>query len=583
METNLEDQLGRPVPAGLTTGIFLAALALALLVLVWLPAFSAPAYQFGVRNANDWWDSTYTVQRGVHAGATVDLDATPLTERMRLDAGASKGTTIDVPVVQDGKPARATLEAADPADPYFPWVIAFMQTIAILVGFLIAIRLPAIMAFAFLLAVASIDVILADRVFARLTDAPFLWFTIPVNLVLDAFPSFALLVFAARLPDGRTAGWRKTLARVADSIALAGFFAYAWIAFTRWPFREPLYHLMVLVPPIAVVAIAGLLYVRSRGTQRARIAIVLAALVVYEAAYFLSEISGPLWNPHNSFYFFDMAVNALILPSAVAYAAFRHRLLDVGFVLNRTAVIGITSALLVPVFGVLESLVERFVSEASHVEGLVAELGIVVVLVSLFRFVHGKVDRWVDAFVFRERHADEVALLDFTRAAAFYTKRAAVVSEALDLIKARARVKDAGLYVASGGGYSVEGTTREQPLPALDADDAVAVALRADARPLDLSPFKTALSGERAYPLTLAGKLEGFLVVGPRVNEEQMPPDIDAAVVRVAEAVGKALESIEKERLSQEVAEARSEAARSRRDAEAAWRAVELLRGAQAE
>ena len=89
------------------------------------------------------------------------------------------------------------------------------------------------------------------------------------------------------------------------------------------------------------------------------------------------------------------------------------------------------------------------------------------------------------------------------------------------------------------------------------------------------------MAGERAYPLTLAGKLQGFLVVGPRVNEEQMPPDIDAAVERVAEAVGKSLESIEKERLRQEIAEARLDAARSRRDAAAAWRAVEMLRGAE--
>ena len=159
-----------------------------------------------------------------------------------------------------------------------------MQTIAILVGFLIAIRLPAVMAFAFLLSVASIDVNLVDRVFANLTDAPFLWFTIPVNLTLDVFPSFALLVFAARLPDGRTSGWRTALARVADSIALAGFLAYAWVSYTRWPLREPLYHLVIFVPPIAVVAIAGIIYARSRGSQRARIAIVLAALVVYEAA-----------------------------------------------------------------------------------------------------------------------------------------------------------------------------------------------------------------------------------------------------------------------------------------------------------
>ena len=43
MDTNVEEHLGRPVPAGLTTGIFLAVLAFALLVLVWLPAFSAPA------------------------------------------------------------------------------------------------------------------------------------------------------------------------------------------------------------------------------------------------------------------------------------------------------------------------------------------------------------------------------------------------------------------------------------------------------------------------------------------------------------------------------------------------------------
>ncbi len=583
METHDEDRYGRPVAAGLATSVVLAALGAAFLLLVWLPAFSAPSHQFGVRNADDWWDATYIVQRGPEAGAAVDLDATPLTQRLRLESGAAEGTVMDVPVVRDGRHARAQLVATDRADAYFPWAIAIMQTVAILVSFLIAIRLPAVMGLSFLIAAAAIDVILVDRVFANFTDAPFLFFTVPVNLLLDAFPSFALLIFAARLPNGRTVGWRKTLARVADSIALGGFVAYAWIAFTRWPLREPLYHLSILVPPIAVVTIAALIYARSRGMLRRRIAIVLTALIVYEAAYFLSEISGPLWNPHNSFYFLVMAIDALILPAAVAYAALRHRLLDLGFVLNRTAVIGITSALLVPIFGILERLVERYISQASHLEGLVAELAVVVVLVSLFRLIHAKVDVWVDALVFRERHADEVALRDFTHAAAFYTKRDAVVRDALALVKERGRVTGASLYLQADDGYAVAGTTRADSLPGLEEDDPVAVALRADARPLDLPGFKTALSGERAYPLTLAGRLQGFLVAGHRTNEEQMPPDIDAAVERVAEALGKSLESIEKDRLRQEVADARLDADRARREAEAAWRAVQLLRGSPQE
>ena len=264
-----------------------------------------------------------------------------------------------------------------------------------------------------------------------------------------------------------------------------------------------------------------------------------------------------------------MAVDALILPAAFAYAALRHRSSILGFVLNRTAVIGITSALLVPVFGVLESLVERYVSERGTSKdwsreawgrrraGLAVshhprEGGRRVERVRLSRTARG-----------RSRATELHARRGILHQEDGGDRRGAGSNQGT-----RSRE---GCHLVCGLGRPLRGRRQHADASAsrfLDADDPVAVALarrRASGR---LPDFKTALAGERAYPLTLAGKLQGFLVVGARVNEEQMPPDIDAAVQRVAEAVGKSLESVEKERLRQEVAEARAEAARSRRDAE---------------
>src|SRR5262249_53738817 len=55
-----------------------------------------------------------------------------------------------------------------------------------------------------------------------------------------------------------------------------------------------------------------------------------------------------------------LVFSSLLAPLVLAYAILRHRVLDLGFAINRTLVYGAVSAMLLAVFGLVEWAVEHF-------------------------------------------------------------------------------------------------------------------------------------------------------------------------------------------------------------------------------
>jgi hypothetical protein len=59
----------------------------------------------------------------------------------------------------------------------------------------------------------------------------------------------------------------------------------------------------------------------------------------------------------------------------------------------------------------------------------------------------------------------------------------------------------------------------------LDVDDGVAVALRADAAPIQVADIDTVLHAEWALPMVHRGNLGGFVLLGSKSNNETYRPD----------------------------------------------------------
>jgi hypothetical protein len=575
--------------------VALGLLALGMILLAWWSRPPAPIYDFGygrfaLRQVDGAW---FHVFEGPYAGDDLEIGKLGLAGRLRQRFGAPYDYRLTVLRRHGNAVIPTTLRAYRPIPvPPFNLPFALAATISGLLGALIAIRRPSVATLAFLITAAgTANAFTVAYNLAPLPD----WLFVPLSIFMLVFlydlPGLALASFAVRFPPEDRAPWRKGARKIVDGFVLLSLAVFASVVLFL-PLRATLAMLVTdwIIPvstTLCVMVIALASFLTSRGEQRSRITAVLVGVVAYEVSYIVQSVTT------GDVYVAAAIAGDLILSVTVAYAALRYRMLDIGFVLNRTAVYAITSGIVVLVFGALEWIVEQVVNRENHIEGVAAELGVALVLVALFRFLHGKVDSIVDDLLFRARHAQEAALQRFAHAAAFYEAEDPLVTDALTALTSAAQLTGAALYLESDDdSYYCRHSTLEHAPARLDCDDPAAVELRADGRTISLHDTKSALAGERAYPLLVAAHLTGFIVTGPTQTGEQIAPDIDDAVTALTIALGRALDAVEKRALRESAQNAREEAqnaklaaarceleaASAQREAAAASREADALR-----
>lgn len=227
-----------------------------------------------------------------------------------------------------------------------------------------------------------------------------------------------------------------------------------------------------------------------------------------------------------SIYYVTAAVN-ILTPMTLTYVALSRRLLDIGFVLNRTAVLAIISAIVIAAFVIIEWIANEWLNAnhtTSAIVGMVAALTLGLSMRYLYRFV----DRFVDRVLFRQRHEDEAALRRFAHEAAFITDRTTLFERALLAVRASTRAEGSILLTDDDEG--------------IDENDPALVALRAWHKSVDLERFPTsALKGQFAFPMVARGRLVGDLICGSKHDSEIYAPDEAEALQSLADGVANAL------------------------------------------
>ena len=210
------------------------------------------------------------------------------------------------------------------------------------------------------------------------------------------------------------------------------------------------------------------------------------------------------------------------------YAVLRQRLVEVRVVLNRALVFALLMGVVVGLFALVESLIER--SALGTGAGVALEVAVPLALGILFHQLHRRVEALVDRLFFHREHRAREALGDFVRDAGFIESPQTLIDRAVEAFGRHAGVAGAALYEARGDGFACSG--RDGPQAAfpdhLDLDDRALVRLRATRAPLDLHGVDSALgSGGLALPLALRGHLFGVLVCGPRAAGRHAQADIE--------------------------------------------------------
>ena len=248
-----------------------------------------------------------------------------------------------------------------------------------------------------------------------------------------------------------TTSWSATpqsAARVLRRIVvIAGcLYSIAWmfldIAFaSQPPALAPFARMLNLLNVVMVGGIlAGFVLTipRAQGTERRRLAWIAVTMFVsltpviafFVLATFVRLGPLPVW----------IALTGLAAPFGFGYSMLRHRLVDVGFALNRAAVFAATTASFVGLFGGLQWAADRFLLQATATQNFVAQMAIAVAVLYVVRALRVKTEAAVATLFFAERRRRIDEIRQLAREIDAVENVEAVAQVAIDQFRARASI-----------------------------------------------------------------------------------------------------------------------------------------------
>ena len=243
------------------------------------------------------------------------------------------------------------------------------------------------------------------------------------------------------------------------------------------------------------------------------------------------------------------------MPLGCAYAVLRYRLLDIGFVVNRATVFGVTSLLVLGALALVDSGLQTLLGSWLIRNGTAVQIAVALVIGIATRPIHERVDHVVDDLFFRRRHEAERELRRFARDVAYIDDAPTVIARTAETVAHAAHLRCTIFLTGADG--SIVGANTELPVT-VDRNDAAIVRLRSTRETVDLREIDTALRGDYAFPLFARNRLLGVLVCGdPDRTVGTGAPDELEAISAVAHASGLAIDLLRIEALERELASAR--------------------------
>lgn len=481
----------------------------------------------------------------------------------RLDYGRQRvgDRFVFVGTSKDGKPIRFT-DTIRPAKPPGAalWVYELMRVTFIVVALIVAVRRPADpVARRLVVLFLSIATLIASNS----GWAP-IWLTGFIGLVMvpftQVFAAYAALDLAVTFPQESTRGVRRTLQHanpwlLGATLAVEAFAIVSTIVLLRSP--PPWLQIVASVLTLgyfASIAVAFVIAVRgATGADKQRARWVASSLGIGFAGPLITFVL-IVTHVHHSSALAYLAFSLVAIPLGMGYAIVRHRVVDIGFVVNRALVFGSVSAIVVIAFGALEWILGSVLVRVSHVTSVSLELGLALILGFSLRSIHGRVDAAVDDIFFRAHHEAERALRTFAREIAYITDPRTAVARAHAELVAHTGASGAAVYVVTGPEAVRVDPAESTAADRVDIDDPALVRMRATRAPLALADVDSALHGEQAFPMCVRDTVTGAVVLDAKASGETYAPDEIATVEAVVLALGNALDALQTAALKAEIA-----------------------------
>lgn len=482
-------------------------------------------------------DST-AYREGARSGGVLDTSDLPANRRFRVYSnfwwpGESVNLTLRS---ANGAPKHVRLTAVHVPGTFDMWIAnAGLAWMLLFAGVIIWRRSNAPQARALSLLLIFFNIGLGFQVQNWITPLPLLDATVAALNGFFFYPSFALFATYAALFALPLSPLRRglTFAVYAYAMAIALANAVFWIESATsgvspaafGVFYELQY--VALVLPLLPVILALL---AAKGSERQQLVWASLALM----PLFLVYGSGAL-SPDPTYQRVVSIVTNIafaVAPLGLTYSVVNRRLLDIGFVLNRAAVFSVVSIIVIAVFVLVEWALGGWLSTASHATNLLVAGGLALTLGLSMHQIHHRVDGFVDRAFFSKRRRDQDAILAFSREAVYVTSRDVLLERTEEVLLAHADASSVAILVDD----------RRGRYGAVSENDSAVLALRAHHAVLDLHGVATAITGDYAFPMVSRGRVLGVLVLGPKRSHESYAPDELEAVLRLAHAVGSALD-----------------------------------------
>ncbi|HVK31690.1 MAG TPA: hypothetical protein VM845_04195 [Burkholderiaceae bacterium] len=375
------------------------------------------------------------------------------------------------------------------------------------------------------------------------------------------------LWFAIHYPDERPQGLRRALRRALPLFLVA--LVAVELAVVAWALDRGSQALFSWTQ-LPYIGAAGVLMLvafwdgwrRSSGEQRQRFSWLLGSFALMWAVSYSTWL-GDMFSAEVAPWLGRVSVvGSLAALCGLTYAILRHRVLDMGLALNRSLVFAVVGAVLLGSFQFLNVLAGRLLhfDDPAKAGLLTAVLAGFVVLA--YPKVKPRAEWLVDRLFFREWVAREADLARFAADARGFTEASALTTAlggALDRFTTGA---GAALYVRNGDGRFARqpGATIDAP-DMLDADEPLAVALRAGHSVATCDDVHSTLPGELAIVLSRQRDLDAFMLIGRQRDGRALRSDEVVALRDALRTAGVEWQALRWEALQRQAA--RSHAAAS--------------------
>lgn len=479
------------------------------------------------------------------------------TSRLFLATGSTReGTRIALAVNRDGATSSVLLPTA-PAPSWTFWIVAILSKLIVYgVGALVLWRGRDDAAFFFGIASLAIAVAVHPEPSSALEGSVQFSYAVVARLCADV-AAFFLYLMAERLSrQALPAGW-IALARTvvvagltidsASTVAFMRDVASGACVPTALDLAVRVAFMGALVAMLAVLTAA---YVTSTGVARQRLKwIALSTAVGFSGVfvYLGAQIAG---KPIPSYPI--MNVTMVAIPVGYSYAILRHRVIDVGFAVNRAIVFTAMTTLVVIAFALLSGVIER--AAVAPGAGIALQVAVALALALSFNALQKRVETAIDQIFFRRKHRAQAELARAADEAPFVTRAETLIERAVEVVRTELGAEGAAIFLADGGsGYRCAASSGAPSAQFVEADDPTFVRLRTYLTDVDLADVDGSQLGRSGciYPLAAHGRLMGALYCAERRSREAYDPDERGAVRSLAARVSAALEALRSREFAQ--------------------------------